>query len=52
MMNKIIAWTWLIWTILSFLYVLLEPTEYFYLTLTYGLGNIYIFVKYIESLKK
>lgn len=53
MANKIIAWTWLIMTIIATINWLMMPNEeYWFLSLVYMIGNIYLFIKYLESLKK
>ncbi|MEM5811013.1 MAG: hypothetical protein QXP66_03875 [Candidatus Aenigmatarchaeota archaeon] len=53
MTNKVIAWTWLITTILATLnWLTMTNEDNWFFVLVYMLGSIYIFIRYIESFGK
>ena len=49
MLNKIIAWIWIIWNIVA-LFATSVYSPYYTLSLIYVVGNIYFTVKYLEKL--
>jgi hypothetical protein len=52
MINKIIAWVWLVMSIYMVFFALVSPfEEMWFFVLVYYVGVTYIIIKHIESLK-